>query len=250
MKGIYKLAGLNIEISSVYEGVHQLCSDYLFDASDIDFSVETGQEDIDFERERSAREDVYEGIPGRNHSDSYLETLAVYRRIAEKLPEHDVLLIHGSALAIDDKGVLFMAKSGLGKSTHAGLWRSVFGDRVVMINDDKPLIRLTDREAMICGTPWDGKHRLSTNTEAPLKAVCILERGDENRIVPISAEEAYPAFLKQTYRPFDPDALQKTLALIDRLVSSVGFWRMSCNMDNEAAIVAYKAMETHLNETE
>lgn len=250
MKGIYRLAGLNIEISSINEGVHRLCSDYLSDASDIDFSIETSQEDIDFEREKSAREDAHEGVPVRNHSDNYLETLAAYRKIAEKLPEHDVLLIHGSALSIDGNGVLFMAKSGMGKSTHAGLWRSVFGERVVMINDDKPLIRLRDGKATVCGTPWDGKHRLSTNMEAPLKAICILERGDENRIASISADEAYPALLQQTYRPFDPDALRKTLALIDELVSSVSFWNLRCNMDSEAASVAYKAMEAYLNEAE
>ena len=44
------------------------------------FRIATTQSDIDFEREKSAREDTKEGIPIRQFSDAYLETLAVYRK--------------------------------------------------------------------------------------------------------------------------------------------------------------------------
>lgn len=48
--------------------------------SPVYFSIVTTQSDIDFEREKSAREDIKEGIPIRHFSDAYLETLAVYRK--------------------------------------------------------------------------------------------------------------------------------------------------------------------------
>lgn len=52
-----------------------------------------------------------------------------YRKIAEKLVQYDVMLFHGSAVAVDGIGYLFTAKSGTGKSTHTRLWREYFGDR-------------------------------------------------------------------------------------------------------------------------
>jgi hypothetical protein len=112
-----------------------------------------------------------------------------------------------------------------------------------MVNDDKPLIRLEETGAVVCGTPWDGKHRLSANLAVPLKAVCLLERAEKNVIRPITVSEAYPMLLQQVYRPMDPAALAKTLALLDRLAGAVRLWRLGCNMELEAARVAYDEMK-------
>ena len=112
-----------------------------------------------------------------------------------------------------------------------------------MVNDDKPLIRITDGGAVAYGTPWDGKHHLSNNIAVALKAVCILERAEENHIASITPEEALPTLLQQIYRPVDPEALSKTLTLIDRLSHSVGLYRLVCNMDMDAAELSYNTMK-------
>ncbi len=244
MKKPYRIAERNIVISSLHAEVHRLCAAYLSCDSAPDFVVETTQADIDFEREKSAREDEAEGIPVRQFPDGYLETLAVYRKIAEKMPDYDTILFHGSCVAVDGVGYLFTAKSGTGKSTHTRLWRELLGDRAVMVNDDKPLIRIRDAgAATVYGTPWDGKHRLSTNIAVPLKALCLLERAEQNTIRPVTRGEAYPMLLQQVYRPMDSMAMSKTLTLIDRLTASVSLWRLGCNTEIEAARVAYDAMK-------
>ena len=243
MTNTYKIAKRNVTISSLHDEVHRLCANYFFPDSAPDFTVETTQTDIDFEREKSAREDELEGIPIRQFSDGYLETLAVYRKIAEQMPDYDTILFHGSCVAVDGVGYLFTAKSGTGKSTHTRLWRELLGDRAVMVNDDKPLIRISDSVAVIYGTPWDGKHRLRTNIAVPLKALCILERAELNTIRPVTMDEAYPMLLQQAYRPMDGMALRKTLNLIDRLAASVSLWRLGCNREINAAQVAYDAMK-------
>lgn len=243
MTNTYQFAERIIRVTSIYEDVHQLCAAYQVSDAAIDFSVQTSRTDIDFERVKSAIEDEREGIPLRQFSDAYLETLAVYRKIAEKMPGYDTLLFHGSCVAVDGVGYLFTAKSGTGKSTHTRLWRELLGDRAVMINDDKPLIRLTDSGAVIYGTPWDGKHRLSTDIAVPLKALCILKRSLENHIESVTAVEAYPLLLQQAYRPLDAAALKKTLTLIDKLASTVSLWRLGCNTAIEAAQIAYETMK-------
>ena len=242
MTGIFRIAEKNIEITSIYPDTQDCCAEYRH-SGEPDFTVITTQADIEFERAKSAREDEIEGIPIRHFSDGYLETLAVYRRIAEKMPEYDTFLFHGSCVAVDGEGYLFTAKSGTGKSTHARLWREYLDERAVMVNDDKPLIHIARNKVIAYGTPWDGKHHLSSNIAGPLRAVCVLERATENHIREITPSEALPMLLQQVYRPMDAAAMVRTLNLIDRLAGCVKLYRLGCNMDIEAAKVAYDAMK-------
>ncbi len=199
-------------------------------------------EEIAFERAKAKREDETEGREIGSRSDNYLEMLAVYRKIAEKLPIYDTFLFHGSAIAVDGQSYVFTAKSGTGKSTHARLWRELLGDCAVMVNDDKPLLKVQpDNTVTVYGTPWDGKHHLSRNIAVPVRAICLLERSPDNHIREISKAEAMPMLLQQAYRPADPAALAKTLALIDRL--NVKLYRLCCNMDPSAAKLSYHTMK-------
>jgi hypothetical protein len=237
-----QIAGQRVAVSALFPSTREYCRDYLTEELP-EFALSISWEDIEWEREKSAREDRVEGHPVRPFSDEYLETLAVYRKLAGKLLACDVLLFHGSVVAVDGQGYLFAAKSGTGKSTHTRLWREQFGERAVMVNDDKPLLKLTEHGVLAYGTPWDGKHRLSSPISVPLRAICLLERGEENRIEPICPQEALPMLVQQTHRPSDPALLQTTLQLIDRLSKSVDFYRLRCNMDPSAARVAYQGMQ-------
>jgi hypothetical protein len=232
------LAQRRIHITALFESTRNYCKEYLCDG-EADFSVVISQEDIEFERRKSAAENELEGLPVIQFADRYLETLAVYRKIAEKMAEYDTILFHGSVIAVDDEAFLFTATSGTGKSTHTRLWREAFGDRAYMVNDDKPMLILKDGRAWVCGTPWDGKHRLSTNVIVPLTGICILERGQTNSVTPISAQEAMPMILQQSYRPQN---LMKLLEIVEKMTVSTKFYRLKCNMDPEAAHVAYNGM--------
>ena len=242
MKQLYRLADRIIEIRSLHLMIHEQCREYRA-AGVPDFRIEITPSDIVFEREKSAQADKAEERAIQFYSDGYLETLAAYRKIAERMPEYDTVLFHGSCVAVDGAGYLFTAKSGTGKSTHTRLWRELLGDRAIMINDDKPLIRISDSGAIIYGTPWDGKHHLSNNIAVSLKAICILERAKENAILPVTREEALPMLIQQTYRPADPLTLAETLTLIDRLGMEVKLYRLRCNMDISAAKLSYGTMK-------
>lgn len=235
------LAGQVIGVSALYEQTRTFCKNYLTDAP-ASFEVAVTPADIAYERQRSARADELEGAAVREHADPYLETLAVYRKLAQLLVQDDILLMHGAVVAVDGQAYLFTAKSGTGKTTHTRLWMRQFGDRAVMVNGDKPLLHITSEGVTVYGTPWDGKEHLSTNTSCPLKALCILTRSETNHIERISKKEALPMLCQQSYRPCSPIGAQKMLALVDRLGSSVPLYRLGCNMEPEAALVAYHGM--------
>ena len=240
--GKYKIADMTVQIFSIYDEVHSVCAGYVTDEP-TDYFIDITQSDIEYEREKCAREDEYENQPVRNFADSTFEATAVCRKIAEQMIEYGTVLFHGSAVSLDGEGYLFTAKSGTGKSTHTRLWREYFGDRAVMINDDKPLLKCTERGVTVFGNPFNGKHGLGNNIAVPLKALCILTRAKENTVIRISAKEAYPMLLQQVYRPGDAPKLQKTLSLVDRIKESVKLYRLGCNMDVSAAKVAYEGMQ-------
>lgn len=237
----FKICGKCIAVNPLSEAATCHCRDYICEGEPV-FSVTVTLEDIDFEREKSIREDEIEGIAPRNFSDAYLETIALQRKITEKLFEYDTLLFHGSVVAVDGEGYLFTAKSGTGKSTHTRLWREVFGERAVMVNDDKPFLKMTEGGVLAYGSPWMGKHGLGANIHVPLKAICILERGEENRIQRIPAKEALFVLLQQSNRPIEKCLMPKYMELVDRLSQNVEFYRMQCNMQPQAAIMAYGKM--------
>lgn len=236
-----RLAGRVVEINPLYDYIRDYCCDYITE-EEADFSVKTEESDISFEQEKSDREAITEGRRPSQYNGGYLETLSVYRKIAEKMPFYDTLLFHGSVIAVDNEGYLFTAKSGTGKSTHTRLWREMLGERAVMINDDKPLLKINGQGVTVYGTPWNGKHRLSTNRSVPLKAVCILTRSEENFICKITAKEAYQMILQQIYRPYDRLAMAESLRLTDLLMKNVQLYRLGCNISTEAARTAFNGM--------
>ena len=237
----YKMAERVIEITSIYDKVHNYCKDYETDEP-ADFSVTITPNDIDFEKEKTYLEYTYEGLKVPNFTKDILEITAVYRKIGEKMPDYDTVIFHGSAISVNGQGYLFTAKSGTGKSTHAKLWRELLKEKAIMINDDKPLIHIGDI-VTIYGTPYNGKHRLGNNISAPLKAICILKRAKKNQIKRISKTQAYAMILQQVYRPNNKIQLAKTLKLIDKMADSIEFYELACNMDISAAEIAYNEVK-------
>lgn len=160
-----------------------------------------------------------------------------------QLLDFNGMLLHASAVVMDGRAYLFSAPSGTGKSTHTALWRRVFGnDRAQILNDDKPALRMENGIFYAYGTPWSGKTDLNINIRAPLAGICVLSRGEENVIRPYQGPQAIHDILEQTLRPQNPKLTEKLLELLDNLLRTVPVWKMECNMEPEAALVAWKAM--------
>ncbi len=175
-------------------------------------------------------------------SDSDCEYLSTGSSFYRQLVKFDGLMLHSSAVIMDGKAYLFSAPCGTGKSTHTKLWLKVFGDKAAILNDDKPALRRVDGVWYAYGTPWSGKHDISINTRVPLGGICVLRRGEANKIEPYSGPMAVKDILEQTTRSKNPEFMSKMLALLDKLLTEVPVWRMECNMDPEAAMMSYAAM--------
>lgn len=250
-----RIADTVIQIDNQYQFIEDYCRNYIIKDVPPDITVAVNEAEIVAEMGKYCCQSM-----------DYLETLAVYRKICEKLIDRDIVLFHSSALMIEGKAVLFSAPSGTGKSTHARIWRETFGERVTMINDDKPLISIGRTEVKtvgraddttaggadnitigrvpvrVYGTPWCGKHSLENNISAPLSAVFWLKQGKDNSVVGLDDRSAFAHILNQIYRPNDEVLMRKTIMLAGRLLENVEFFEITCNMEKEAAITAYNAV--------
>lgn len=236
-----QIAGHTAAVTSLFESTPQYFRPYLTeDAPEFIFTV-TG-EDINFERRFLYEEALEEGFRVRNFPDPFLERAAIQRKFAEALFDLNILLLHGSTIAVDGSAYLFTARSGTGKSTHTRLWRELFGSRAVMVNDDKPFLKFTADAIWACGAPWSGKHGLDSNISVPLKGICLLERGAENRISPLAQADVLAFLQKQCHIPADPSKLPRLQALLTELTQRIPLWHMSCTKDLQAARTAYSAM--------
>ena len=170
-------------------------------------------------------------------SQGLVDGTVIQEKIAGQLLERDTLLLHGSTVAVDGQAYLFTAPCGTGKSTHTRLWRELFGDRAVMVNDDKVFLELRRDGVWAYGSPWMGKHGIGTNISAPLKGICFLQRGVENQIQKAHLEKWQPELIHQCFVPEE-----RYLPLISQLAERIPLWEMSCTKDPQAASVAYEAM--------
>ena len=236
-----KIAGYAGRIQTQFDSTPAYFRNYLTDDA-ADFTASVTAEDRIFEQEASWEEARIEGFKPRRYTDPHLERAAVQRKFAEFLFTKDILLFHGSLVAVDGKGYLFAAKSGTGKSTHTRLWCQLFGQRAVMINDDKPFLTIREDGILASGSPWSGKHGLDTNITLPLQGICILERGAEDVIRPLDPKAALDFLLWQSYCPADPARESHRQELVSTLAHRVPLWQMQCTKEITAAETAYRAM--------
>ena len=231
---IYRIAEMNIAVKAKYAATYRYMQDFLTDSQDYELYIEPTDEMIRYEAE------LGEEIHGDAGSPYICEAVAILRVICDYIIDKGGFFLHCSCLKYKDEAIIFTAPSGTGKSTHSALWRRHFGDDVVMINDDKPLVREKDGRFYIYGTPWNGKHSIGNNTSAPIRSVVFLSQAPENKATPISPIDAMALLLQQTVLPSNKTALSKLLDMLGRLVENIPMYRLGCTISDEAVTTIYQ----------
>lgn len=228
MERFYKIAGLTV-VMDTYGRTEKQAVSYLIEAVE--------KPDIQV---KSYKDEIKKRMSGLSDDDAeYLGTGVGFYR---ELLNFQGFQLHASTVVYDGKAYLFSADCGTGKSTHTGLWLQLFGEKAYILNDDKPALRMMDGVWYAFGTPWSGKYDISVNTGVPVGGVCMLERGEKNEIVRYTGKDAIFDLFVQTVRPRDTIYRMKLLELMDDFFQQVSVWKMKCNMNLEAAEVAYEAM--------
>lgn len=234
-----KLADKIIQVEHIHPELRAFCQDYLIENCTPEFSIRLTQADIDFEDKQTI---------DQTFSSAYMETLALLRKISDIFPNHQRFLIHGASISYEGKAYLFTAPSGTGKSTHIRLWKKFLGDKVKIVNGDKPFVSMdnVDEEGntqpLIYGSPWAGKERWNRNCSEPLKAICFVQRGTINTIKQIQPEECLTMLFRQVYIPENEITVAQTLELIDALLKNVPVYLLTCDISEKAVRCSFEAL--------
>lgn len=226
---LYRIADLTLDITPKYGYLADMCAPYLADGGTPELCISVSDAEI-----------MAESAPDVPSHPGYLESLAVYRKIAERLADFDGFLCHGAVIAENGRGYMFCAPSGTGKTTHVRLWQKEFPDTVV-INGDKPIIRRQGAQWIAYGTPWAGKEGLQTNLGVPLGGICMLERAKENTVHAIDPDDRLTALARHVYFPHDARAA-KTVALLASATAAVPLFSLGCNISPQAAHLSHSTM--------
>ncbi len=228
-----KLCGIVIKISHSYNYIHSICQEYLADDTEkVDFSVAASNDAIEAEKE----------ICRKSFPTGVYEATCLHREIVRGLVKYGVILIHSAVVAVDGKAYVFMAKSGVGKTTHIRLWQEVFGDRAVIVNGDKPFFSFVEDKFTVHGSPWKGKEGLGKPLDLPVYGICFLERGLLNCITPATEAEVIEKIFHQVLLPQNAEEQKAFMEILNRILQKVPFYKLQCNTDKEAAVVAYNGM--------
>ena len=225
-----KIAGLVVSLLNRYRHIERLAVDYLTDGEP-DFEVEATEAEIEEESRRNPL----------GFSAGYLESVVLYRKIAEKLPFFDAVVFHASVVEIDGKAYAFTAKSGTGKTTHTRHLISAFGDRARYVNGDKPIVRIIDGVPYAFGTPWRGKESYGENISSPLVGIAFLSRAAENSAVAVDGGAYGALILSAVYIPKEREAAGLALSMVSRMLSSVTVVDLRCNPDPSSAEASARA---------
>ena len=227
-----KVADHVFEINNLYHYCEKFMTDYLTNEP-IDYTVTITPELLEKRKEKLAPE----------YPIHYVEYLEIYRHICNYMIAHGGILMHGAVIELDGNAYMFTAPSGTGKTTHINQWKKLFGDKVRIINGDKPLIRNINGEFIAYGTPWCGKEHYNVNASAPLRAIVLLSRSEENSIEPISSNEFNKFLIRQVYLPKNSEGILSSLDFADKLFTQVPLYHLKCNISTDAALVAYEAIK-------
>ena len=227
-----QLADKLIEIQTDSSELADFFKDYIVQEGPAEVTISCTKEEVLSERDTLECDFPY----------SYLETLAILRKVSEFLPAKRRLLIHGASISYQEKAYLFTAPSGTGKSTHIKLWRKYLGEEVRIVNGDKPFLSLEEPQTYIFGTPWAGKENWHRNCKMPLSGICFVQRGSSNSIRRLSPLEALPMIMNQVFMPKDATAVGLTLELIDLLLQRVPLYLLKCDISEAAVRCSFEAM--------
>lgn len=231
-----QLAGIPIQMNNRFPALEVLCRGYETDEEPV-ITLAVTREEI--EAERAMQADVF--------TDGYLETVCLYRKLALELLSRDIFVMHASVIEVDGEGYAFLAHSGTGKTTQTRLWLEHFGSRARVINGDKPLIRVVEKDGgwqfVAYGTPWCGKEGMGCNASVPLKALFLLERSAVPSCEPASQEFTIDRLFHQMLMPEDPERMMQLLTMADRLVETVPCYRLRCDMTDASVVAAYGAAQ-------
>ena len=148
---------------------------------------------------------------------------------------HKTLKIHASVIEKDGKALVFLGKSGTGKSTHSKLWQK-YVHGCSLLNDDEPIIRImNDGTIKVFGAPWSGSTPCYRNVSAEVSAFVHLHQSDENQLTKQNGVESFASLLQSTaIMRSNNNNRTMIISMINDILEKISVYRLDNRPDRDA----------------
>lgn len=154
---------------------------------------------------------------------------------------HNGLILHSSVVRYRGNALLFCGSSGAGKSTQAQLWEKYRGGEV--LNGDRCVLMKREDRFYGCGSPYCGSSGIYSKEDAPVRAVILPVKAEENRIERMKPEEAVRRLFRESLvNLWDVGFVNQLLDLLQELVVYVPVYSLYCRPDAEATELTLEAV--------
>ncbi|NLN50286.1 MAG: hypothetical protein GX149_01505 [Acholeplasmataceae bacterium] len=147
--------------------------------------------------------------------------------------ERAFLPLHASAFVYKNKAILVSGPSGTGKSTLSRRMNRLY--ELIILNDDKPLLRLEGDKIMVYSSPFSGKEALNNNLVCPLGKIVFIAQGKENKFSKLSSKEAINELLKNMFRPESKEIWEVATIAANKIIKEDLLIQYDCLNEDSAA---------------
>lgn len=152
---------------------------------------------------------------------------------------HHTVLLHASCIKNFDRGIAFMGRSGIGKSTHSSLWlKYIEGSE--LLNDDQPAVQVEGDVVTIFGTPWSGKTNCYKNKNVRLSAIVCMDQKPFNKLTPLPQMVLFTHLLSAcSLIRTEKTTLKKITETLSEIVQRVHGGLLQNKPEKEAVLLSY-----------
>ncbi|MFX0095804.1 MAG: hypothetical protein ACFFBD_28960 [Candidatus Hodarchaeota archaeon] len=139
--------------------------------------------------------------------------------LAHVLADRQGCYFHASGVRIENKGFLFLGKSGAGKSTIARMLKQ----SAEILCDERLVVRKVGERFKMYGAWTNQVRKYMSVKSAPLNAIMFLEQAQDNQLIPLKdRKEIMYKLLPRLIRPFRTAYWwNKTFSFLENLIQGV-----------------------------
>jgi hypothetical protein len=150
------------------------------------------------------------------------------------------LLLHAAGARIDNRGILFVGRSGAGKTTVTMLLENI-EQAFEFMSDDRIALHTNDGRILAFGTPWPGDARIAVNISAPASALCFLTQAPRTALHELTTADAIKRLLPAASVPwYDRELVEAALDFCETLFAQVPAYELAFRGDGEGLMEALR----------
>lgn len=172
-------------------------------------------------------------LSGEEKNIDYSRNIIEIMNIEQVLNSYNTFILHSAFINWQNKGILFSAPSGTGKSTQAELWERF--ENAEIINGDKSGIKKVNDRWTAYGLPIAGTSGIYKNKKSEISHIIVLRQGKENKLTKLSPREAFIKLYSETIvHTWDKEFQENIINMITDVVKNVQIYQYECLPDKSA----------------